>query len=113
LSLERTDLDDAITDICASDLTDTVISQLADIQNFRDELKVPLLEILSWWSNISTSVDPKNEDDRSFYEQIFQNKTVIDPDSNEFGYFTLNTERTELTGTDENLADHTATILSA
>src|SRR5262249_2056530 len=52
-------------------------------------------------------------DDRSLYEQIFQNRTVIDPDTDEFGYFTLNTERTELSGANENLVDHTATILSA
>jgi hypothetical protein len=63
----------------AADLTMEFLVQAAQIQSLKSQLDVPHLEMLSWWSNISTTVDERDDEDRSLYEQLFLNNAVLSP----------------------------------
>jgi len=73
------DLDRTISALQVSDITPDFLLQLAYIQQF-SSLGVSLMELLTWWAPIDTT--PGYDGSPSFYEQLFQNKTVarIEPD---------------------------------
>jgi len=71
------ELDQAITALIQGDLNPTFLLQLSHIQRLRSQLMVPLINMLSWWAPIDTA--SYSDGSKSFYEQLFLNKTVTDP----------------------------------
>lgn len=104
------ELDDALTALDAAELTLEVLVQLSHIQRLHEELNVPRIEMLSWWSTISTRVDDQDAEDRSLYEQLFLNNAVLSPVD---PAFELNADRTELAATGERIGDHAPVIVAA
>lgn len=108
---EITEVDAALTAMHATDLTMEFLVQLAQMQQLKAELNRPVLEMLSWWSTMSTVVDGTDPEDRSFYDELFLNNAVVTPADDAFQ---LNSTRSDLlnAGTAP-LAEHTATVLAA
>lgn len=78
------DLDMAITALKPIDLDDNFLMQLSHIPRLQAALNVPLVNMLAWWADIDTAsyVDHMSEGQpkiKSLYEQLFINKTVINP----------------------------------
>ena len=96
------ELDAALRALPPKDLTSFLIN-LSYVQRLRDTLKVPLISMLSWWSNIDTA---SYDDEPSLYEKLFLNKTVMNPPDAAF-------ELDEKTECNEKICDHIPTILSA
>ena len=113
LGWEIRELEEVIQAMGATDddgfmkIDDSFIIQLSHIHQLRDDLNVPLVELLSWWSAISRSKDEQNDEDRSLYEQLFLNNTVLNPVDEAF------TLAGETLATDGVLAEHIPTILAA
>lgn len=97
------DLDQTISALQVSDITPSFLVQLMYIRQLSSSLGVPLEEILTWWGPISTA--PGADGSPSFYEQLFQNKTVakIEPDD----AFNLNTT------SNPQLKDHIPGLIAA
>lgn len=75
------DLDKTIAAFQA-DLNDDFLLKLSTIKWLRAELRVPLVEMLSWWASIDTPraiPGETNHSTPSLYEQLFLNKTVLNP----------------------------------
>lgn len=90
------------------DLTDEFLINLSRILQLRDTLKVPLIEMLSWCSLL---IDTVSFDGRpSLYEEVFLNKTVMNPPDSAFE---LNEDKNELEDTSEKLSQHTPALLAA
>ena len=97
------DLDKTITSITMKpgDINETFVLELYFIQKLHKELDTPIIDILSWYSQIDTAVYKDHDDhqdqelskQKSLYEQLFQNPSVIvlDPDP-----FLLNSNRDQL-----------------
>jgi Tc toxin complex TcA C-terminal TcB-binding domain/ABC toxin N-terminal region/Neuraminidase-like domain len=65
-------------------LTDAFITRLSHVARLRAAFGLPVVELLSWWSNIDTAayVDHLAEGEPpvpSLYQQLFRNKAVINP----------------------------------
>jgi hypothetical protein len=105
------DLDGAILAMKATDVTPVFIIQVAQICRLNQDLDVPVIELLSWWSNISTATTGEDAEQTSLYDDLFLNNTVLSPVD---PAFELNSNRTDLinAGT-ETFAAHMSTILSA
>ncbi|MDR4497892.1 MAG: neuraminidase-like domain-containing protein [Candidatus Scalindua sp.] len=89
------ELDRALTALNTADIDDSFIVKLSHIERLRKELKVPLVSMLSWWGNLDTATYKieKKENVKSFYEQLFLNKAVLNPEDE---VFLLNDARDEL-----------------
>ncbi|EYF00196.1 neuraminidase-like domain-containing protein [Chondromyces apiculatus] len=84
-----------------------LLVHLADVVRLREEVQVPVLELLSWWGRIQTRTPIPEE--RPLYEGLFLNKAVTNPVDAAFG---LNSEATDLAAP-VGLAEHTPALLSA
>ncbi|HVK55413.1 MAG TPA: hypothetical protein VM532_10340, partial [Burkholderiales bacterium] len=123
------DLDRAFTAFAPGDTPedlDVFLVHLSIVQRLRAQLNVPLLRLLSWWSNIDhirtshvqavytdhdVSGQPRGG---SLYEQLFRNKTVLNPPDPAFLEYA---ERLEERGDDpaippEKLSTHVAAIVA-
>ena len=105
------ELDQAITAMQAPDLTAEFLMQISQIRRLNDQLTIPIIEMLSWWSTISTAVIDEDSGEISFYESLFLNNAVLSPVDEAFA---LNLDRSDLenAGT-TTMGDHTAAILAA
>jgi len=111
LGWEVSELDAAITAMKATDLTLEFLVQVARIQHLKSDLNRPLLELLSWWSTISTVVDETDPEDRSLYDELFLNNAVLSPVD---AVFQLNSTRNDLQNAGKApLGEHKPTILAA
>lgn len=108
---EIAELDAAMTAMQVTDLTPVFFVQVSQIQRIKSALNRPVLEMLSWWSNVSTVVDATDPEDRSLYDELFLNNTVLSPVDEAFQ---LNSTRSDLqnSGTAP-LGEHKPTILAA
>jgi hypothetical protein len=104
------ELDEALSALDVAGLTIPFLVHLSHIRRLQDDLNTPLVEMLSWWSTISTRVDEQDDEDRSLYEQLFLNKAVLSPVDTSFA---LNADRTELADTSEQIGDHAPVIVAA
>lgn len=108
------------------ELDDGMLQQLAHVHNLHAELKVPLQQMLAWWSKIDT--ERRDHDDSSLYEELFLNRSVLllPPEeggaaSNQEVYkaFKLNAGRDELAsydpanGTFAKITSHALNVLAA
>ena len=105
------ELDQAITAMQALDLTAEFLMQISQIRRLNDQLTIPIIEMLSWWSAISTAVIDPESGEVSFYESLFLNNAVLSPVDESFA---LKADRSDLenAGT-ATMGDHTAAILAA
>jgi hypothetical protein len=102
---------DAVLDDPNDALSDRFLWQLLHIQQLQQNLDVPLMEMLSWWSTINT--DSNREDDKSLYEQVFQNETVTEITSDEKDPFKLNYQGYELENSSSKVSENTPALLAA
>lgn len=90
------ELDKTITAL-KSGWIDRFLAGLATIEHLREELDVPLLEIVSWWGLLDTAEDrtaSKEEDkEKSLYEEVFLDPSLENPAQS---IFRLNDDRDEL-----------------
>ncbi|CUQ67091.1 Tc toxin subunit A-related protein [Candidatus Nitrospira inopinata] len=100
------ELDAALRALGGSGLTTGLLIDLARILELREAVKVPPIEMLSWWHTIDT-VSYRNRP--SFYDQVFLNKGVLNPVD---PVFALNRDRTELFGAGSPLADHVTALMA-
>ena len=108
---ELSELDAAIAAMQASDLTPAFLVQISQIQRLKTEINRPLLEMLSWWSTISTVVDESDPEDRAFYDELFLNNAVLNPVDDAFH---LNATRSDLENAGSApLSEHKPAILAA
>lgn len=98
------ELDKAIKAMGALDFDDALLQKLAQLKQVQAELNVPLVQLLSLWSNIDTYGDD------ALYTTLFQNKAVFDPVD---AAFALNPDGTELAVLGQKISAHTPTILAA
>jgi len=105
------ELDQTITALNPGDLTEDFIKQLAALKRLQTEIKKPLTEILSWWAKLDTE-DYNYEglpESKSFYQQLFLNKAVVNPEDR---IFMLNDAGDELAMVGY-IIPHLATIAAA
>lgn len=95
------ELDAALRALQPRDLTEKFLVNLSHVLHLHDTLKVPLIEMFSWWSNIDTV---SFNDEPSLYEELFLNKTVMNPPDPAFEL------QDEITST---IGAHESTILAA
>ncbi len=112
------DLDKAITALQPKDanvlsLTENFLIQLSHIERLRAELKVPLVQMLSWWAPLDTARYHTEEENgaKSLYEQLFLNRAVMNPVDEIFTLY--EPTRAELADTNGTLNGHTSTLLAA
>ena len=109
------DLDKAIFAF-GGNLDDVFLDKLADARWLQADLKVPLVQILSMWSNLDThgtlatdaSGDTRGAE--ALYTTLFRNKAVfslLDPD------FALTSDRSEVVGTSKSLDEKVPALLAA
>lgn len=71
------ELDAALRALGATDIAAPTVSALADIEALRASSSVAVTELLSWWAKMDKK--PGRDGTPSFYEQIFQNRSGLDP----------------------------------
>ncbi len=95
-------------------LKDPFLERLSIIKELKESTGLDLIELLSWWSNLSTDKDVNDEHSRSYYESLFLNKAISNPLEPDFE---LNSEGTALAiedaGTVVPINDHLAHISGA
>lgn len=64
------DLDKAMTALHAGDITDEFMNQLADVKQLQSDLKMPLVQLLSFWNDVDI------HGDNAIYKKLFLNKAV-------------------------------------
>lgn len=103
------DLDRAVRALGAKDLTDDLLIHLAEVRRLCDELNLPLVEALSYWGNIDSLSDADGKP--SFYDQLFQNKTVV---GDAMPAFALNSDHSDLAhaGQIPKLTDYVPALLA-
>lgn len=76
------DLDRAITALQPDTLNEAFLVHLSDVLRLQDVFRLPLVEMLSWWSTIDTAnYRPEGaEQSTSLYQTLFQNPTVFEQD---------------------------------
>ncbi|AKT43565.1 neuraminidase-like domain-containing protein [Chondromyces crocatus] len=89
------------------ELDEDMLVHLADVVMLQSEVKIPILEMLTWWGNIQTRT-PLSETP-SLYEKLFLNQAVTNPVD---AALQLNSNGTDL-ATPLDLATHHAALLSA
>lgn len=85
------DLDTAISVLNNGILDRELMKKLKIVHQLNRDYKVPVIQMLSWWGFIDTK--PGGKGKTSLYEQIFLNKTVLNPVDD---LFVLNEDRDEL-----------------
>lgn len=65
-------------------LDEDTLKSISDIKYLINEYKIDLLELLSWWWNLSNSKDVNDDSSRSYYESVFLNKSVMNPVNSDF-----------------------------
>ena len=104
------DLDQTITAFNPANLNDGFLTQLSHIQRLRKDFDLPLVNMLSWWSDIGTAsyIDQLADGQPevvSLYKQLFRNKTVIKPLDEAY-----TEDASQLTG---KISDHLPTLVAA
>ncbi len=102
LGLSGYDLDRAVASLTTDgELSDAFLVRLSDVETIRDRFKLPLVELLAWWSPINTQTYRPlgREPNPSLYERLFQNRAAFDPET--LAAFHLN----QLGSADQVLAD--------
>ncbi|WP_437991268.1 neuraminidase-like domain-containing protein [Sorangium sp. So ce145] len=102
------ELDQALS-VLGGGTSDETLIRLAGAAVLQTELRMPVLEMLVLWGPIQTRSGPLPED-RSLYERLFLNKTVVNPVD---PAFRLNSSGSELADSDEPIADHAPAVLAA
>lgn len=92
------------------DLKDALLKRLANIMRMRGIVDVPLMEMLAWWGNISTTA---YDHEPSLYESLFLDRTVMDEEDPVFGIFQLNAGGDELAGAGALMDDYASTVVAA
>ncbi len=98
------DLDKVCVALGATAVDDDLIRKLAQVKRLHQELNLPLVALLSLWSNIDTY----GED--ALYNKLFLNKAVLNPVD---AAFALNAAGTELASSSETISQHVPGILAA
>jgi len=88
---------------------DDFLLKLSQIERLRADLRIPLDQMLSWWSTIDTG-KASTAGTSSLYDRLFLNKAVKNPVDQ---FFALNAARDELADTTQSITAHAATILAA
>lgn len=110
------DLDRVLYTLKATEIDDPTLEKLALIKQLQAELNIPLVQLISLWGNIDADWDA------SLYSKLFQNRTLLNPNDNEFSNFKpiLYQGRWELTiaataspGPDATISAHISTIRAA
>src|SRR6266571_2056422 len=83
------------------------IELLAGFDRLRAALKLPFLELLTWFGPIDTTVG--SDGSPSFYDQLFLNTAVTNPPD---AIFTLDANRTELKVPTDTISNHVAGVAS-
>ncbi len=114
LGWTATELDQAITafdpQAASNGFAESFIVKLSHAARLKAAFGLPVVELLSWWSNIDTAVYFDHQTDGeplvpSLYQQLFRNKTVINPLDDAFTDNAI-----DLNG---NISDHINAILAA
>ncbi len=71
------ELDKALAALNPAGLDVNCLVKLSLVQRLRSELKIPLVRMLTWWSEIDSVQHP--EGTKSLYEQLFLNKAILNP----------------------------------
>ena len=87
------DVDRVLVALGAKDINEAFLVRLADVKQLLVKFGLPLDELLSWWSNIPTTVYAQDTEQRSLYERLFLNNSVLNPVDPAFA---LNEEQSEL-----------------
>ena len=90
------------------EIDEPFLLKLWHLHRLHSDLKIPVINLLSFWSPIST--DSYNDQIISLYDQLFLNKTTLNPED---GIFMLNTRRDELEKPNEQVSDHVEGIQAA
>lgn len=104
LGWEIRDVDKAMAALQADDIDETVLQDLAKVKRLQEELKLPLIPLLSLWANIDTY----GED--ALYPKLFQSRAVLNPVDSAFA---LNDDGSNLSNTSHAISDHAPAILAA
>jgi hypothetical protein len=102
-----TALDKTITALAAPELDESFLVSVSHLRRLQADLKVPLVEMLSWWSNIDTS---SSDDKPSFYERLFLDRSIASPADS---IFVLNADGADLADTSGSMSDQGAAISAA
>ena len=89
-------------------LTEHFLIQVSHIEQLRARFNMPLVKLMSWWRHIDTAEYdvPGTPKAPSFYEQLFQNKTLLGSGDEIWWKFSLNNVGTL------HLGEHSATLLA-
>jgi Tc toxin complex TcA C-terminal TcB-binding domain/ABC toxin N-terminal region/Neuraminidase-like domain/PA14 domain/Putative peptidoglycan binding domain/Salmonella virulence plasmid 28.1kDa A protein len=98
------DLDKVCVALGATAVDDDLIRKLAQVKRLHQELNLPLVALLSLWSNIDTYGDD------ALYNKLFLYKAVLYPVD---AALALNAAGTELASTSETISQHLPGILAA
>lgn len=101
------ELDMALRTFRATTITEPILIKLSHILRLKEFIKLPLYQLLTFWGNIFTGHPHDEENERSPYELLFLNKSVINPVDNAFE---LVSTLGELADTSRNIGDHSATV---
>lgn len=99
------ELDAALHVLSPNDLGPDFLVSLSHVKHLLDTLKVPLIEMLSWWANIDTH---SCGDEPSLYEKVFLSKTV----TTLADIFKLNAAGDELVNTNHTIRDSVLPLLA-
>src|SRR6266567_3289763 len=98
------DLDRVLTALGTGDIDVSFLQKLARVRQLQTDLNLPLVQLLSFWTNIDT------DGDDSLYNKLFQNKAVLNPVDPDF---TLSSDGSGLLNTGKKISSHMPTILGA
>lgn len=90
------------------DIDKPFLLKLWHLKRLHKELKVPVIQLLSFWGLINT--ENYNGQVKSLYDHLFLNKTVLNPEDE---IFLLNNQRDELENPNEQIIDHAAGVQAA
>ncbi len=99
------DLDRAIETFQASDVDQSILKHLAQVQWLKKTLNIPLREILCWWGRTFDTKEYTDANDDvvpSWYDEVFLNKSVLNPNNDQFKLYN---DRTELAKADQELEE--------
>jgi hypothetical protein len=103
------DLDRVLVALGDDDIDEAFLVRLAEVKELVVKFGLPLDELLSWWSNIPTTVYAQDAEQRSLYERLFLNNAVLNPVDPAFA---LNEEASDLLVIGR-LSEHVPAIVAA
>jgi hypothetical protein len=91
------ELDKALVALRPAAWNGDLIRMLALVQKLTHRFKLPVVQVLAWYARLDTAVDVGDEPaQRSLYEDLFQNPTVVKLKPGEVDPFALRPDRTDL-----------------